>query len=103
MVTQVRRSARPRIDDLDRAIVDFALIRPTTERDADIRSADERKESVVTELSYILERAIAIATLTAPMVLVISVLVAYGRGMNFGDPVQAPREEDPAPRWRLDR
>ena len=55
----------------------------------------------MTELSHILERAISIATLAAPMVLLIGLLWAFGRGLDL-DPVPVPREEDPAPRWRLD-
>jgi hypothetical protein len=56
----------------------------------------------VAELSYFLDRALAIATVATPMVLIMALLWAVG-GRTFADPLPMRREEDPPPRWRLDR
>ena len=54
------------------------------------------------DLSLLLDRALSLATLAAPMIVAVALLWRYV-AQTFPEPGPAPREEDPAPRWRLDR
>ena len=54
------------------------------------------------DLSLFLDRALSLATLTAPMMVAMALLLRYV-AQTFPQPGPDVREEDPAPRWRLDR
>jgi hypothetical protein len=60
------------------------------------------KESVMADLSTVLDRTLALATVVAPMVLLVGLLcVAAARA--YAEPGPSLREKETAPRWRLDR